>query len=146
MHLQAIPEAVRDDFSDDLDPGNAAPQKAHHSIIYLAAPYSDLDEALRLQRYKMATSEAARLASAGYIVFSPLTLTHPLDVLLAGSGGTLGSSYWLNYDEAFMEFCSELFVLRLEGWQTSAGVQREIAFFARRGRPISFLDPAPIPV
>jgi hypothetical protein len=66
-------------------------------------------------------------------------MTHPIDQELAGSQ-TLGSEFWVRFDEAFMEFCTEMLILRLDGWQQSSGIARERKFFEERGRPIRFLD------
>ena len=44
-------------------------------------------------------------------------MTHPIDMVLAGASNTLGSDYWVAFDEAFMEMCSEMVVIRLEGWE-----------------------------
>ncbi len=110
-------------------------------IVYLASPYTHALPAIRLARFEAATQAAARLVETGRIVYSPLTMTHPIDLVLAQEGETLGSDYWVRFDEAFMEFCSEMVVLRLSGWQLSSGIAREMEFFRRRGRPISFIDP-----
>jgi hypothetical protein len=67
-------------------------------------------------------------------------MTHPIDLVLAEEGKTLGSSYWVDFDQAFMEFCSEIIVLRLSGWQSSSGIAREMAFFKGAQKPISFMD------
>jgi hypothetical protein len=67
-------------------------------------------------------------------------MTHPIDMVLAGAANTLGSDYWVDFDEAFMEMCSEIVVLRLSGWEKSRGVAREISFFKERGKPISYID------
>jgi hypothetical protein len=109
-------------------------------IVYLAAPYSHELAEVRLARFNAVTIAAARLIEKGRIVYSPLTMTHPIDLVLA-KGHTLGSDFWLKFDEAFMECCSEMILLRLSGWQKSSGVARELAFFERRRRPITFLDP-----
>jgi hypothetical protein len=66
-------------------------------------------------------------------------MTHPIDLLLAGSNKTLGSDYWVAFDEAFMNVCSEIVVLQADGWQESRGVQREISFFLEKNRPVKFL-------
>lgn len=110
-------------------------------IVYLAGPYTHPDRRVRLWRYGMITKAAAKLIAGGEIVFSPLTMTHPIDILLAQSKETLGSRYWVDFDEAFMEFCSELRILTLEGWRDSSGIRREIAFFIERGRPVTYLEP-----
>lgn len=111
-------------------------------IIYLAAPYSHPDEGVRLWRYRAITAVAAHMISQGVVVFSPITMTHPIDVILADRGATLGSDYWVDFDTSFMHFCTEIAVLQLEGWQKSSGVRREIAFFKSSGRPIRYIDPS----
>jgi nucleoside 2-deoxyribosyltransferase len=113
-----------------------AQERGRKGIIYLAGPYSHSDPAIREGRYTLITAVAAQLISKGWIVFSPLTMTHPIDKLLAGHSETLGSEYWVNFDEAFMEFCSEIVVVMVDGWDKSSGVAREIKFFRDRGRPV----------
>jgi len=85
------------------------------------------------------------LIRSGYIVFSPLTMTHPIDVELAGSAGSLGSDFWVKFDEAFMPFCAEIVVLRVDGWDRSSGVFREIEYFKKQGKPIRYLDLEELP-
>jgi hypothetical protein len=57
------------------------------------------------------------------------------------ASNTLGSDYWVSFDEAFMEICAEMVVIRLDGWQRSSGVKREIAYFTEHKKPIRYLDP-----
>lgn len=110
-------------------------------IVYLACPYTHPLTNVREERFRVATKSAAALIRQGHIVFSPITMTHPIDVELAGDSGTLGSDYWVSFDEAFMSFCSEMAIVRMAGWDTSAGVARERAHFEARSLPIWFLDP-----
>ncbi|HWE75560.1 MAG TPA: DUF1937 family protein [Stellaceae bacterium] len=110
-------------------------------IIYLASPYTDTDPAVRLNRFNAATKAAARLIKEGRIVYSPITMTHPLDLVLAENGATLGSDYWVAFDEAFMECCTEIVILRIDGWEQSKGIAREREFFQKKGRLESFIDP-----
>jgi hypothetical protein len=112
-----------------------------HDVIYLACPYTDPDPAVRRERFDAATAAAADLIRAGRIVYSPITMTHPIDMVLAGEANTLGSDYWVAFDEAFMEMCSEMVVLQLDGWDRSSGIRREIAFFTNRKKPIRYVDP-----
>lgn len=115
-------------------------------IVYLAAPYSHSNEGVRLWRYQAITAVAAHLISKGAVVFSPITMTHPIDIILAEEGATLGSDYWVDFDTSFMQFCSEIAVLRLDGWQESRGVQREIAFFKANKRAIRYIEPSDLPL
>ena len=109
-------------------------------IIYLACPYTDSDPTIREARFHAANEAAGALIKQGHIVFSPITMTHPLDKVLAGDD-TMGSDYWVEFDVAFMEACSEMIVLMIDGWRTSSGVRREIAHFKEQGKPIRYMDP-----
>ena len=109
-------------------------------IIYLACPYTHSDSRVREERFQAATRAAATLVRQGLIVYSPITMTHPIDVLLAGTASTLGSDYWVMFDEAFMNACSEMLILRIEGWETSSGIRREIEYFKEQGKPIRYMD------
>jgi hypothetical protein len=114
-----------------------------HSVIYLACPYTDPNPAVRKARFEIATAVAADFIRDGHIVYSPITMTHPIDMVLAGASNTLGSDYWVAFDEAFMDMCSEIVVIRLDGWQKSSGVTREIAYFQERNKSIRYMDPPP---
>jgi hypothetical protein len=84
---------------------------------------------------------AAKLIREGRVVYSPLTMTHPIDLVLAKDAPTLGSTFWVDFDEAFMAVCSEMIVLKLSGWEKSSGVKRETEYFATRKLPITYVNP-----
>jgi len=108
-------------------------------IIYLACPYTHIDASVREQRFIASARAAAALIKQGNVVYSPITMTHPIDQVLAGENATMGSVYWLEFDSAFMEICSEMVVLTLEGWRSSEGVQREIAYFRDGGKRVRYM-------
>jgi hypothetical protein len=109
-------------------------------IVYLACPYTHPDPNVRRERFVSATTVAAILIGQGRIIYSPITMTHPIDLLLAGDGKTLGSDYWVLFDEAFMDMCAEMFVIQIEGWRDSEGIRREMEYFKSQGKPIRFVD------
>lgn len=109
-------------------------------IVYLACPYTHPDYNIRKQRFVEATKVAAALIRRGYIVFSPVTMTHPIDSILAGQRGTLGSDYWVQFDKAFMDACSEMLILKIDGWTESQGIKHEIEYFRSHGKPIRLVD------
>ncbi|WP_051053241.1 DUF1937 family protein [Afipia clevelandensis] len=111
-----------------------------HSLLYLACPYSHADLDVRVYRFDRATEAAAELIKQGRIVFSPITMTHPIDLVLTKGKGTLGSEYWLAFDKVFMDRCDELAVLQIDGWNESNGVLREIEYFRKQNKPIWLLD------
>jgi Domain of unknown function (DUF1937) len=121
--------------ADCVLPPDAPPTK----IIYLACPYTHPNPGVRAERFRLATEAAAKLIRQGHIVYSPITMSHPLDLVLAGDTNTLGSDYWVQYDKAFMAVCAEMIILEIDGWDQSSGIRREIEYFRSHGKPISWL-------
>lgn len=119
-----------------------------NGVIYLAGPYSNdgptaparpASREKRAARFNAVTEVARILIEQREIVFSPLTMTHPIDIRMKHDPG---SAFWVDFDEAFMAHCSAISVLRLPGWEQSSGVRREIAHFDGRGIDPVWLDPA----
>jgi hypothetical protein len=96
---------------------------------------------VRLSRFDASAHAAADLIRRGMFVYSPITMTHPIDLVLAEEGGSMGSDYWCDFDEAFMAVCAEMVILAIGGWRSSNGIAREIEFFEKQGKPISMLVP-----
>jgi len=111
------------------------------SVTYLAGPYTKGGPETRLARFHALTYAAAEMIKTKRIVYSPITMTHPIDLVIAGNTSTLGSEFWVSFDEAFMEHCSEIVVLTLPGWRESSGVTREIAHFQKRGISPQYVTP-----
>jgi len=68
-------------------------------------------------------------------------MTHPIDLEMSEEGISQGSDYWCNFDEAFMEFCTEMLILDIPGWKNSSGIARELRYFKEKGRTVSMLAP-----
>ncbi len=108
-------------------------------MIYLASPYSDVDTNIMRQRFEQICKIAARLMAEGHVIFSPIAHTHP--IVVAGALPT-GFDYWRQFDEEFIAACTELWVVMIEGWNTSVGVQAELRIAERLGKPVRFIDAA----
>lgn len=106
-------------------------------MIYLASPYSHPDPAVREARFQAACRQAAEMLRCGILVFSPIAHTHPI----AKYGLPLEWARWEKYDRIFLEMCSEVWVLTLDGWQESKGVQAEIGIARELGKPVVFVEP-----
>ncbi len=105
-------------------------------VAYLASPYAHKDESIKLYRQQAVTKAAARLQENGHFVFSPLTHNIPL----IEEGITNSWDTWKSYDLSMLLKCDALYVLKLEGWETSQGVQEEIKAAKEIGLPIYELD------
>jgi hypothetical protein len=106
--------------------------------IYLASPYNDPDLAVREWRFDQACIAAGGLYAKGYIVYAPIAHSHPIAVRY---GLPLGWDYWERVDRAFIEWCDEVWVLKIPGWQESRGVRAEIEMAEGMGKPVRTLEP-----
>ena len=107
-------------------------------MIYLASPYSHPDPAVREARFRAVCREAAEMIRSGTQVFSPVAHTHPI----AAYGLPMEWASWEKYDRMFLEMCSEVWVLMLDGWRESKGVQAEIGIARELGRPVLYVEAA----
>lgn len=101
--------------------------------IYLACPCSAPDPKVREQRFNAVNDVAARIMKTGRIVFSPISHTHPI-----AEAGDLpkGWDFWERFDTAYLSMSKELWILPLEGWKESRGVQAEVAIAKKLGLDI----------
>ena len=106
-------------------------------MIYLASPYSHPDPAVREARFEAVCRVAARLIKRGYIVFSPIAHSHPM----VRYGLPDDWKFWSQQDRRFLEACDELWVLTLDGWQQSIGIQAEVAIARELGKPVRWISP-----
>lgn len=107
-------------------------------IIYLASPCSHPDADVREERFQAVCREAAKIMESGQMVFSPMAHGHPIALY-----GDLPSDweYWAKYDRKLIEFCSELWVLMIDGWKESKGVINEIKIAMDLGKRVWYHMP-----
>lgn len=106
--------------------------------IYLASPYSDPDEKVRLQRFHNANRQAGRLMLHGHIVFSPISHSHPI-ALTMDPERVCDHDLWMKQDIPFLEWADQLWIMAVDGWNTSRGVRREIDKAEELSMPIKWI-------
>lgn len=111
-------------------------------IAYLASPYSSADPAVREERFRAACRVAAVLFRAGHFLISPIAHSH----VLVEHGLPGDWNFWQSFDRALLARCDALFVLMLDGWEESVGVQAEIRIARELGKPVRYLAPDLAPV
>jgi nucleoside 2-deoxyribosyltransferase len=101
--------------------------------IYLAAPYSHPDPQVRENRVHQVSRAAAQLMREGNCVFSPLSHSH---LIADHIGNHLEHDFWLNQCLPFIEWCDELWVMLLDGWEDSRGIEMEIEAASKAGKTV----------
>lgn len=95
-------------------------------MIYLASPYSHKNIFVMEERYRAAMDCAAWLLKDGKWVYSPIIHCHEL---AKRHELPKDFKFWMGYNKHMLLLASRMFVLALDGWDTSIGVtaEREIA-------------------
>jgi hypothetical protein len=107
-------------------------------MIYLASPYSDPDPAVMEQRFDAVCRKAGELMNRGEIVYSPIAHCHPIAVRV---GLPRDWTFWHKFDREMLCTAKEMWILRLPGWQESAGIRAERQIAAELGIPVTEIDP-----
>ncbi len=107
-------------------------------MIYLACPFRHADPFVQRKRCAATHYVAAQFALQGKHVFSPLTHNETLIDII---NDAVPGEHWMQFDLAILAVCKYLYVLKMEGWELSKGVAREIAFAKEKGISIQEIDP-----
>ena len=107
-------------------------------MIYLASPYSSADPAIVQQRFEAATRYVAYYFRLGVPLLSPIVYCHPIARTHSLPGDAL---FWQFLNEELVMRSSAMWVLKLPGWESSAGVTSEIALARRLDIPLHFKEP-----
>jgi hypothetical protein len=112
-------------------------------MIYLASPYSKFTEG-QTTAFLDAAMLTGKLIKRGFDVFSPIVHGHPLAIY--GGVPQFDAALWERVNRPYLEWCDELYVATMPGWQESAGVAHEIKYFADNGLPIANVDPVTLQI
>ena len=111
-------------------------------LIYFASPYSSKNPASDVKlfeenyRYERVMSIAAYHMRLGVHVFSPIVHCHPMACKF---GLPKDWEYWQTYLKLMLARCDELWVVMLDGWKESVGVQAEIDLAVELGIGIKYV-------
>lgn len=112
-------------------------------LVYLAAPYTAGGMATAfttLYRVLKINHAAASLFRRGFLVFSPISHTHPIkEACPEAMGG--GWDFWKEYDTRMIDCCDEMIVFMLPGWEMSKGVNAEIKIAKSIGMRVRYMCP-----
>lgn len=105
-------------------------------MIYLASPYTHPDADERHRRYVAARHAVAYLLNERRWVYSPIVHCH--DLALAEKLPT-DWVFWKDYNFYMLSRCTQLAILRIDGWEQSKGVAAELTEATRIGLPYIYL-------
>lgn len=109
-----------------------------NKIIYLACPYTHKEKSIRSARSTVATIISACLIKNKIYNISPLTLQIPLE---DNFNFPHTWDYWKRFDELLISRSDEVWVITIEGWEESVGVQEEIEMAKEFSKKIVYVNP-----
>lgn len=105
--------------------------------IYLASPYTHEDREIRIVRFESAKTACASLLRQGHLVFSPIAHSH----LLAEYNLPIAFDFWQDWCLSFIEYwATDLYVLAIDGWETSKGIAIEKLEANKHNIPITIVN------
>jgi len=105
--------------------------------IFLACPYNHVDASVTQDRFIQCNKVAATIIESGNIVFSQVSMSHPINLAFEDKDSAAIGKLWAPVDAVFMGMMEELIILDLPGWDLSAGIKREIEFYKNRGQKVN---------
>lgn len=108
------------------------------SFIYIASPYTDQNPDVCAERFRMVSEFTADMINIGYVVYSPIAHSHPLAIKYDLPED---SESWRHQNYGMLAKASELWVLKLQGFDTSKGVTDEVKFAEMCNIPVLYKMP-----
>jgi len=106
-------------------------------VIYLASPYSHPQNKVREFRYQEICRIAGKLMLQGQHVFSPIAHCHQIAIW---SNLPTDAKWWYKWNLHFILQSEELWVVMMEGWNTSKGVAQETKLAINLGKKVVYYD------
>ncbi len=106
-------------------------------IAYLACPYTHQSAIVMRERFEKVSKCAGLLMQKGHIIFSPISHTHPIAMQCKLP---VEWRYWEKFDTVYLSVCYKMFVLKLQGWETSTGITNEIEIATHLGLEIEYIN------
>lgn len=113
--------------------------------VYVASPYSHVNFEVMDEREDLITFIAAKLQEKyKHAFFLPITQSAPLVRWNPRLSGDFDA--WEAVDLTWVSVCDELWVVTMDGWKTSKGVQAEIQFATEKQIPVKYINPVTLEI
>jgi hypothetical protein len=110
--------------------------------VYLASPYSHIDPAVREYRAVQARRAIMEIAQHGVPIYSPIAHWHQVAV---DHKLPTDATFWLVQNDPMVYQASEVWVLVIDGWQQSKGLEHEVEQAKRLGLRVRHVEFVSIP-
>jgi len=109
----------------------------YNKLIYLATPYTHKDEKVMWHRERAVTIFAGYLTLKGIANYSPITQEFAVRQFVEMP---YKWDFWREIDLTFIDHCDEVYVLCLEGFEESVGVNAEVSYAIDSHKPVKYVE------
>jgi hypothetical protein len=106
--------------------------------MFVISPYSDPSASVVHERFEKTEAFVASLMNQGICAVSVVVFCHPLAIR---QGLPTTYKFWKEMCIAMMKDCDTVCVFKLDGWETSTGVQDEIQIATKLSKSIFYFTP-----
>lgn len=106
-------------------------------MIYLASPFSHPQLEVQHGRYEQVLEATAFLIRNHYVVYSPIVHNYHIASKFNLPGDF---DFWKAYDLEMINRSDQVYVLTLDGWISSVGVQSEIKYAITVNKPVFLMS------
>lgn len=103
--------------------------------LYLASPYTNKSPTVREKRFVAISITASQLTLVGYNIYSPILNGHIMSQYIHFPRKY---DFWAARDRQFIEWCDRFYIVKLEGWEQSKGIEKEIEAAKELRKPIVY--------
>jgi hypothetical protein len=96
-------------------------------LYYLANPYNGTDHEKK-ERFEQCCQVTSRFIKNGVHLFSPVVHNHAMIETVKDWSVEQRQSLILPYDFSFLKRAAAMILLKLDGWEKSYGVEKELEF------------------
>lgn len=109
-------------------------------VVYIASPYSHKSRSVMRERFdKVCIVQGSYLKKYGstHTFIGPIAMAHPIAQRTIGL--PTDWEFWQTHDKAIIKKCDEMWVVAMDGWKESKGVNAEIAFANNNNIPVRIM-------
>lgn len=104
-------------------------------LYYLASPYTHAEKSVMKERAFASMKGSIELFKHGIFSFAPIAYNSPWEEVEKFAPNF---EVWEEFDKAYVERCSGVIVLMIDGWDRSIGVTEEIRFAKELNIPVYY--------
>lgn len=106
-------------------------------VVFVAAPYFDLDKKIIEQRVHLVSRYCTHLLSKKICVLSPIVFG---STILEHFVLPNDFSYWDNISYQYIDLSTEVHILMLNGWSHSRGIKNEMIYAKQNNKNIVYIS------